>query len=206
MYEFTSAMATLLGSSTGRPLATGDGRPFYHTPLIAAGVNGDTVTDVLCGYSYRDAPYYSRLTPDNAPAGWTYGSDYPDLYSPETGWLAEWTLGLVRPALQAQFMCPPFKTIRALGGRAIASDTFDDAPPGAGAFTTGLGASAHRLGYNVLYGDGHASWFADESYRLSRWQNWADPANPGTDNLTISSASAQLAWNVLDQAAGIDAP
>jgi prepilin-type processing-associated H-X9-DG protein len=207
MYEYTDSMPALLGTTAGRPLVFADGRGFYHTYLSGSGSNTVTVTAVLGSYSYRDTPYYSRLTPDNAPAGWTYTSDYPDLYSPDTGWLAQWTLNLVRPMLQAQFMCPPFKTIRTLGSRAIAADTFDDAPAGGGAFVAGgLGSAAHKTGYNVLYGDGHAGWFADDGCNLSRWQNWADPANPGSDNLTLSSASSQLAWNQFDRSMGIDAP
>ena len=206
MYQYTSSMPELLGTTAGRPLVTQDGRSFCHTTVNDGTGISKTVTAVLCSYSYRDTPFYSRLTPDNAPTGWTYTNDYPDLYDPESNWLAQWALTFVRPTLQAQFMCPPFKTIRALGSRAIASDTFDDAPPGGGAFTLGLGATAHKIGYNVLYGDGHAAWFADDSGSLGRWNNWADPANPGSDNLTISSASSHLAWNQFDQAMGIDHP
>ena len=204
MYQFTDSMPTLLGTNAGRPLVIADGRSFFHTPVSSGSTS--TVTAVLSSYSYRDTPYYSRLTPDNAPPGWTYSSDYPDLSSPDTGWLAQWTLNLVRPTLQVQFMCPPFKTIRSLGSRAIAADSFDYAPAGGGAFTAGMVASAHKVGYNVLYGDGHASWFADDSCNLSRWQNWADPANPGSDNLTLSSASSQLAWNQFDRTVGMDSP
>ncbi len=205
-YQYTSSMPMLLGTTAGRPLVTQNGCGFFHTPVTdGSGIN-KTVTAVLGSYSYRDTPFYSRLMPDNAPAGWTYTNDYPDLYDPESNWLAQWALSFVRPTLEAQFMCPPFKTIRTLGSRAIASDTFDDAPAGGGAFTAGLGSTAHKIGYNVLYGDGHASWFADDAGSLGRWNNWADPANPGSDNLTISSASGQLAWNQFDQGQGIDHP
>jgi type II secretory pathway pseudopilin PulG len=203
-YQYLQTMPSMISTSGGRPLVTADGRGFYHTPLTDG--SGNSVAAILCSYSYRDTPYYSRLTPANAPPGWTYGSDYPDLSCPDTGWLAQWTLSPTRPAVTVQFMCPPFKTIRALGSRAIASDTFDDAPAGGGAFTTGLGRFAHKVGYNVLYGDGHTGWYADDSSTLSNWKNWADPANPGSDNLTISSASSQLAWNQFDQTMGIDRP
>ena len=223
-YQFSGAMPQLLGTNGSRPLLNGDGRSFYHTALngntggigasgSGSGGNGygitgagNSVTAVLCSYSYRDTPYYSRLTPSNAPPGWTYTNDYPDLYCPDTGWLAEWPLTFVRPALQAQFMCPPFMTVRALGNRAIASDTFDYAPPGGGAFLPAHGLASHKLGYNVLFGDGHAGWFDDTGKKISNWENWADPANPGSDNLTISSASSQLAWNQFDQMMGIDSP
>jgi len=202
VYQYSNVALEYLGAAINRPLATSDGRTFYHTDLG----NGSTVTAVLSSYSYRDTPFYSRLTPDNAPAGWTYTSDYPDLSDPASNWLAQWTLPLTRPGVKAQFMCPPFKTVRALGGRAVASDTFDYAPAGGGAFPAGLGSRGHKLGYNVLYGDGHAGWFDDDDKRLSAWQVWADPANPGSDNFTISSASSQLAWNQFDRTMGIDCP
>ena len=190
----------MLGASADPPLVTGDGRSFSHVDADP----GTKVTAVLGSYSYRDTPFYSRLTPDNAPAGWTYGGDYPDLSNPSAHWLAQWTLGLTRPAVTAQFMCPPFKTLRALGNRAIAADGFDDAPSGGGAFPIGIGVTHHKDGYNVLYGDGHAAWYSDEARAIARWNVWADPANPGTDNLTISSASSQLVWNKFDAAMGID--
>jgi prepilin-type N-terminal cleavage/methylation domain-containing protein/prepilin-type processing-associated H-X9-DG protein len=218
-YQYISTFPAMLGSSTDPPLVAGDGRSFSHE-------NADpntTVTAVIGSYSYRDTPYYSRLTPDNIAmcplsdtassgsspwtySGYYYNSDYPNLCDPATGWLAQWQLSLVRPALEAQFMCPPFKTVRALGNRSIAADGFDYAPSGGGAFTVGIGATDHKDGYNVLYGDGHAAWYADDSRTIQRWYNWADPANPGSDHLTISSASSQLAWNQFDQALSIDCP
>ena len=203
VYQYsTIALNDIGGNAAYRPLVASDGRSFYHTDLGG----GNTVTAVLSSYSYRDTPFYSRLKPSNAPIGWTYNSDYPDLYEPVSGWLAQWTLNFTRPALQAQFMCPPFKTMRALGGRSIASDTFDYAPAGGGAFTAGLGSRDHKTGYNILYGDGHAAWFDDDSKTLSTWDNWADLFNPGSDNLTISSASSQPVWNQFDRAMGIDCP
>jgi prepilin-type processing-associated H-X9-DG protein len=202
LYQYSSTFPWMLGATTDPPLTGGDGRSFTHV----AADPGTTVTAAICSYSYRDTPFYSRMTPDNAPAGWTYGSDYPDLSNPDSGWLAQWTLALTRPAARVQFMCPPFKTIRALGTRSIAADGFDYAPSSGGAFTVGIGMNAHKDGYNVLYGDGHAAWYADDQRRIAKWNTWADPANPGSDNLTISSASSQLVWNQFDQAAGVDCP
>ena len=76
-------------ASTSAPPTTGRWSPptgaASTTPIWAR--SGNTVTAVLSSYSYRDTPFYSRLTPDNAPAGWTYTSDYPDLSDPDrTGW------------------------------------------------------------------------------------------------------------------------
>jgi len=203
-YQFVSTMPQVLGRSTVRPLMCGSGANLYHTDLG----DGTSVTAVLSSYSYRDTPFYSRLTPDNAPQGWTYSSDCPSLYDPSSGWLAEWTLVNTHPATQAQFMCPPFKNFRKLGNRSIAADTFDYAPAGGGAFpaTGGLVSTHHKLGYNILYGDGHAAWYDDDDYKIAQWNSWADPANPGTDNLTISSASSHGVWNFFDQSKGMDLP
>ncbi|HRU04803.1 MAG TPA: type II secretion system protein [Candidatus Brocadiia bacterium] len=71
---------------------------------------------------------------------------------------------------------PVFKTQRALNGRAIAADAF-----GRNAFQQvtaavlekrGEGAFAHRDGYNVLYGDGHAAWHGDPQLRIA-WNTFA---------------------------------
>ena len=200
LYQFNAAMPKMLGQTPGKPLATGDGRRFLHTPLGA----GKTVTAVLSSYSYRNTPFYSRRTPVNAPAGWVYAGDHPSLADynvPGRPWVAEWTLDGTRPQARVQFMCPPWKTIGRLGNRAICADTFDAAP-----LQNGLGRFHHRDGFNVLYGDSHAAWFSDESERFLDWRDWADPANTGSDNLTISSASSQKAWREFDQSAGIDMP
>jgi prepilin-type processing-associated H-X9-DG protein len=218
MYQYIGILLESLSAGSSRPLVTADGRGFYHTALSDG--SGNSVTAVLSSYSYRDTPFYSRMTPANAascpaadlavaaPAPWAYSSDYPNLSDPGTGWLAQWTLSSTRPVATVQFMCPPFKTLRALGSRAIACDAFDYAPAGGGAFTAGVGTLAHKLGYNVLYGDGHALWYADDDKRICNWTVWADP-NPndaGSDNLTISSASSQLVWNQFDMSMGIDCP
>jgi len=203
-YEYASAMSSWLGQGGDKALVTGDGREFYHTDTG----NGTKVTAVLSSYSYRDTPFYSRLRPDNVPAGWTYTSDYPSLSQETPGgqWLAEWVLESTRPKVRAQFMTPPFKTRRTLGGRAIVADSFDNAPLSEGYFTGGAVMYHHREGYNVLYGDSHVAWFQDEEDQVAKWNDWADPANPGTDNLTISSHSGQKVWNLFDQSAGVDVP
>ena len=199
-YPYDPAMPVNLGNAPGKPLVTADGRKLNHVPTAG----GKTVTAVLSSYSYRNTPFYSRRTPANAPSGWTYTADEPSLAdhsSPGQPWVAEWALEGPRPEVRVPFMCPPWKTGKRLGGRAICADTFDATPA-----QPCLMRFHHRDGLNVLYGDGHAGWFSDDADRFKDWKDWADPANPGTDNLTISSASSQKAWRLFDQAAGIDGP
>jgi hypothetical protein len=119
-------------------------------------------------------------------------------------------------------MTPAFKTRRALQDRAICSDTFDYAwntsmPTG---FKSGggLARSAHKVGYNVLYGDNHVKWYDDSDHRISNFSGWNTgytytlpngttgraTALMGVDDLTISSPTSQRVWNLFDRDAGID--
>jgi len=122
-----------------------------------------------------------------------------------------------------EFMTPVFKTTRALQGRAICSDTFDYAwsstistgfLPGGG-----LAGMAHKDGYNILYGDNHAKFYDDGDHQISAFHRWntsysytsvldgnrySPPTLLGVDDLTISSPTSQLVWNLFDRQAGID--
>jgi len=93
----------------------------------------------------------------------------------------------------------------------------------------GHGVFAHRDGYNVIYGDGHAAWVGDPQQRFAWW--YLDRKGAGNSNrsLWFSAASTEssgvywydrldgaacsagdfptsgtAAWNQLDQAAGLD--
>ncbi|HRU04478.1 MAG TPA: type II secretion system protein [Candidatus Brocadiia bacterium] len=201
-YAYTSQLPRLLGSQERRVVTAG-GAGF----MAADTAGGMKTVAILSSYAYRDTPFYSRLKPDNAPTGWTYVSDHPSLADSSTGWVAQWRLPFVKPARNAEFMTPPFKTVRALGGRAVAADAFDTAPSSSGgAFPSdgGLGRYAHGDGYTALYGDGHAQYHADEERRIGKWSEWADPANTGCDNLTISSPTSHKVWNLFDRAMKID--
>lgn len=204
-YRYVSDMPKRLGQTPSKPLSTSDGRRFLAT---TTGTGRKTVA-VLSSYAYRNKPFYARTLPDNAPRGWTYSADYPDLAdwsTPARPWLAEWKLEFVQPEIRAQFMTPPFRTEKQLGNRAICADSFDLADESSGGFPSGVGMARwhHKGGYNVLYGDGHATWYDDDDGMIKTWSDWTDPANPGTDNLTISSPSAQRVWNLFDRAAGVD--
>jgi len=220
-YVYDSNVWRLLGGKPGpKQLLFGDGRRLHH---VDASI-GMKTTAVLSSYSYRNTPFYSLTAPENSasdpapPAGGWGAYDYAlanedDFYHVDAqgrvDWLAEWTLSNVKPERKAQFMSPPFKTLRTLGGRAVMSDSFDYASPAVpGTFAPGEGMTryAHKDGYNVLYGDGHVSWYQDSAGTFSSWAEWENPLHYGSDNLTISSKTSQSAWNVLDRKAGIDVP
>lgn len=219
-YEGGPLVVKEIGSSSSGSvqIITGDGRNLTKTP---AGPN-TFVAGVLSTYSYRCTPFYSLLKPSNAaayphsapdwdrtggnPAAFANESHMSDRGTGASSWVAEWNLEFTKPVVKAQFMHPPFKTTRVLGGRAILSDTFDYGPSGGTPFKEGLGRYGHNDGYNVAYGDGHARWYGDPSRSIMYWNAtmWADTANPDTDNLSISSASSQRVWHLFDVTADID--
>ncbi len=94
------------------------------------------------------------------------------------------TLAFTRPAAWVHYGAPYFRTDKELAGRAVVSDTFNktsiyrqaDATMWRDALNQpyplpssetdtlrrpGMGITAHRVGYNVLYGDGHVSYYGD---------------------------------------------
>ena len=218
-YVYDSNVWKMLGGEPGpgQPLS-GDGTQLHHvdaTPPLPAPAT--TVTAILASYSYRNTPFYCRMTPDNAsdrpvvpPGGWNDETDFYYVESGQITWVAEWQLDNVKPNLNARFMTPPFKTLRLLKDRAIASDSFDYASPTGvpNTFADGEGMTtrAHDDGYNVLYGDGRVTWYEDNSGTIRAWYEWQDPLHYDSDNLTISSQTSHLVWNIFDQKAGMDAP
>ena len=201
-YEYNSGFPKLIQRGMRRMLVTADGTELHEVPVA-----DQFVVAVVGSYSYRNSPFYCRLEPDNAPPGWSYVSDHPDLADwsdPRDPWIAEWTLEFTKGKEKAEFMTPPFQNMRELDNRAIASDSFDysETWPGGNAMVN----YHHGEGYNVVYGDNHVSWFDDEAGSISTWSEWADSGNYGTDDLTISSMSSHRVWNQFDRAEGIDVP
>jgi len=119
---------------------------------------------------------------------------------------------------------PCFKTDKQLADRALISDTFNRAcRTGETATYTipGYGNWAHQDGYNVLYGDYHASWFGDAEKRLTWWaggnsyngglwtaciQDFSTPGDTplGTFYGSYSKNGALKMWHMLDLANGVD--
>ncbi len=133
-------------------------------------------------------------------------------------------LGNVQPGVRVEVGCPPFKTTKLLGGRALASDTFSwlNVPAGAdNAIEPGLGSYAHKQGYNVLYGDLSVRWYADPAERIL-WPLQAPTAivdhamyRSGENNYVYAykrldgrqwrnNLCSQTVWHRLDQAYGMD--
>ena len=83
-------------------------------------------------------------------------------------------MAYTKPQVKVTAGCPPFKTQKLLGSRAIVTDSFSqenhmlatnvvDEPH------AGMAQCAHRDGYNVLYGDWSAKWYGDPNLRIMWW-------------------------------------
>jgi len=98
--------------------------------------------------------------------------------------------------------CPPFKTQKELGGRAIVSDSFsktEEIPPGMWGpqyetRVAGDAVYAHTQGHHVLYGDWSARWVGDPkqsiTWRDTQWsaddQGQRDNGHPNLYNTTLT--------------------
>jgi prepilin-type processing-associated H-X9-DG protein len=123
----------------------------------------DKARAVFSDYAYRNTPIalvagFEANTPPY-PAPWTPAR------------LKPFQLGGTKPAVMTQVAVPAFKTHKTLGQRSIAADSFGRGHDGnyGSIQAPGDGNFAHKDGYNVLYGDGHAAWYADSIQRLIYW-------------------------------------
>ena len=122
-----------------------------------------------------------------------------------------------------------FATQRKLGARALLSDSFQKGPYSTNTDFTKLaeasaGWQAHREGYNVLYGDGHAAWYGDPQQRIIWWKpdssrenanmvsglsyrKWMSlspgASSPGSHNRRLDGFHA--VWHLMDMSADVDA-
>ena len=110
-------------------------------------------------------------------------------------------LAMTNPQITAQVGCPPMKTQKILGGRALVSDSFSwhyakTATYPTCAPTVGYGNYAHQEGYNVLYGDWHAKWYGDPQQRIM-WPDATDPQEPypGLDGRFYASTDSNYINN-----------
>jgi prepilin-type N-terminal cleavage/methylation domain-containing protein len=198
---------------------TGDGTQLLQTPLTPPQTNppGPAVAAILSSYAYRDTPFYYPGTINDPQPG------YVSMDDPNHPGQCIVPLDSVKPQLFPQFMMPAFKTRRVLGDRAICSDSFDYAyniaqtPPPQSPTPLGflqgggLAGYAHKDGYEVLYGDNHVKWYDDTDHQISNYSRWyynyngtTYKSNIGVDDLTISSPTSQLVWNLFDRASGLD--
>ena len=126
---------------------------------------------VQCSYSYRNVPL----------AVWYPWHVYQEDLVAYTG------VPGIKPVITARIGRPLFPSARLLGQRALVTDTFSkgenfdangvdrsaDYPAGMhyapieeGRGVIGMGAKAHRVAYNVLYGDWHVGLFGDPQERM----------------------------------------
>ena len=175
-------------------------------------------------YNYRNMPLLNpRGTKHNPQLGFNTNNDrFPG----------------VRPGIpidNTSIGKPAFKTTKILGGRSIVSDIFSKWRYAAPLYSeqlrwlcVGRGFWAHKDGYSVLYGDGHAGWFADVEQQLTWFTGTTSAQRNGSadpDSLywamvngsmpTMGNSepppvdprrnAAFLFWNMMDNAAGIDA-
>ena len=117
-------------------------------------------------YNYRNMPVYlsTGANPNLDPAFPTAGL--------ESAWLAGASGNATSPATEVEVGCAAFKTQKILGGRALVSDSFSQQDNYRWPYwyalgpTPGKGQSAHRDGYNVLYGDWSARWYGDPNLEI----------------------------------------
>lgn len=118
-------------------------------------------------------------------------------------------MAYTKPAVRAEAGCPPFKTQKLLGGRALVSDTFTwhnldrratdgtwPDKPVISARRPGYAVYHHRDGYNVLYGDWSARWYADPAEEIM-WPTWVKDINDAC-NWRSRDNNYLFAWRSLD--------
>lgn len=166
VFNFHADLDSRIGGQEPRKLMYGDGRNLRSQ-------TNDSVA-MLSSYSYRlQAHYWDGASPNDRR-----------------------TLDYTNPPHNAYYMTSTFRTIRALGDRALASDSFDRAP----GMESGLGEHGHDSAYNVLFSDGRVVIHNDPQQSIMT----RDPGPSHTDNLTISSPEGDRVFHIFDQAEGYD--
>lgn len=138
-------------------------------------------------------------------------------------------LAYTKPRVKVTAGCPPFKTQKILGSRAIVSDSFSQEAHMVANYVyadvvPGMAWYDHRDGYNVLYGDWSAKWYGDPQERIMWWPNYLGPwqmantvalANISTNAIANYDAvgadwswpgiySSADVWHIFDAAGGVD--
>jgi len=223
-----------MGGSDPRNLTHGDYRRIYRTSSTASvGKWYPSIQDgderrqyeskwIGCSYAYRCQGLVVRhygAASEQSPYDRKYyeNGDY-DSYG-----TAPYPYPAVMPIpMSSTSPIPIHKTQRTLGGRALAMDRFGVRPQRLDGWEAGKnrlpgdGWYAHRVGYNILYGDYHSRWFGDpqQEFVWPRWhyisslhtymcitgsqEFYAYPAYGGNASLGIRY------WKYFDQAAGLD--
>ena len=181
---------------------------------------GSEALAVQSDYHYRNTPMFmAPLSSTGYSNRWPGGDVWDEAY-----------IGYTKPNVVSQTGCPQFKTQKLLGSRAIVSDSFSsrhlDDRSAPYDVKPGMAYYAHRDGYNVLYGDWHASWYGDpqgrimwpeqcanSTYHPSRndFVNWRSRDNNymtiwrnPTKGTWAHASGSTVEWNMFDMSAGID--
>ena len=191
-------------------------------------------------YAYRCVPLYTAT-------GW---HKYEDGSAPFDVMRTKVYPG-VKPVIYGRVGVPLFRTVREIGARAIVADTFSkgmgmdglghdwvdqlgtnyySTSPDISRLIVGMGIRAHREGYNILHGDGHATWWGDPQQGViwhlqndgtvttratsKEWtlasngciSNGAGFGRLGQHNINSSKAEAHAfsIWHEMDVSGGVD--
>ena len=176
-------------------------------------------TQIFANYAYRNTPLIAGGgSPEYSPAAGNFGINK---YGTNPVYVA-WT----KPKLTTNANNPIFRTQKFLGNRVLVADAFDRPMNTTGQHTVpGFGSVAHREGYNVLYGDGHAGWYFDAEEKIlynpgpgepNGYQYYGFCAMSSNQHYwglqfhsTLLSDNARkmgipLIWHLMDVAGGVD--
>ena len=181
----------------------------------------------------RPGTSYSYSWDDHSKSVWRHTLTVRSQYNYRPAWISAYSSPLqgdnlsrcvfpgTRPRVRFSFHAQAFPTQRILGGRALLSDTFEQFGDTPGK-TTGAGDLIHRDGYNVLYGDNHASWYGDPQRRIAWWpipsnnyyytmnaplvrrKDIVESYNKDDDSEHERLNASHLVWHLMDNAAGVD--
>ena len=107
-------------------------------------------------------------------------------------------VGGTKPLATGRYSAQIFPTQRKLGNRALISDSFEKTYVTVGdvqallvkAANESVGMQAHREGYNVAYGDGHASWYGDPQQKII----WYAGTHYNWTNGNMTSGTVNYRW------------
>ena len=124
---------------------------------------GGTGRRLECDYSYRGQPIASVAWANSNQ----FGNAANALGNPPKRILLRHT----KPAHEAVFGTPMYRTQRQLQARSIVSDGFGQLNYGSSKPRPNEGNLHHKDGYMVLYGDYHVRWYGDIEQRIMWWNH-----------------------------------
>ena len=159
-------------------------------------------------YNYRNTPSF-LANPQWFQDMYTMGAQPTEV---DSVWLF-----YTKPRVKVTAGCPPFKTQKILGGRALVTDTFSQPAHMAANYVIadvepGMALYAHREGYNVLYGDWSAKWYGDPEQRIMWWPQgvlWYGEETLSLQNISTNSITrydvvgADWSWNAWDSSVDV---